>query len=57
MLKNFEADLAGVRLVPSDEGRFEVSLEGELIYSKLRTARHAEPGEIEKLVAQRLKKR
>jgi len=57
LLKNFEADLAGVRLVPSDGGRFEVSLEGELIYSKLRTARHAEPGEIEKLVARRLKKR
>jgi len=57
LLKNFEADLAGVHLVPSDGGRFEVSLEGELIYSKLRTARHAEPGEIEKLVARRLKKR
>jgi len=57
LLKNFEADLAGVRLVPSDGGRFEVSLEGELIYSKLRTARHTEPGEIEKLVARRLKKR
>jgi len=57
LLKNFEADLAGVRLVPSDGGRFEVSLEGELIYSKLRTARHAEPGEIDKLVARRLKKR
>lgn len=57
LLKNFEADLASVRLVPSDGGRFEVSVEGELLYSKLRTGRHAEPGEIEKLVARRIKRR
>lgn len=57
LLKNFEADLASVRLVPSDGGRFEVSVEGELLYSKMRTGRHAEPGEIEKLVARRIKRR
>jgi len=56
LLKNFEADLASVRLVPSDGGRFEVSVEGELVYSKMRTGRHAEPGEIEKLVARRIKR-
>jgi selenoprotein W-related protein len=55
LLKNFEAELASVRLVPSDSGRFEVSVEGELVYSKIRTGRHAEPGEIEKLVARRIK--
>ncbi|OGO46909.1 MAG: hypothetical protein A2Z30_08425 [Chloroflexi bacterium RBG_16_64_43] len=57
LLKNFEADLASVRLVPSDGGRFEVSVEGELLYSKIRSGRHAEPGEIEKLVARRIKRR
>ena len=57
LLKNFEANLASVRLVPSDGGRFEVSVEGELLYSKMRTGRHAEPGEIEKLVARRIKRR
>jgi selenoprotein W-related protein len=56
LLKNFEADLASVRLVPSDGGRFEVSVEGDLVYSKMRTGRHAEPGEIEKLVARRIKR-
>lgn len=41
-------------LIPSKGGRFEVELDGELIYSKLATQRHAEPGEIEGLVAERL---
>jgi selenoprotein W-related protein len=57
LLKNFEADLASIKLVPSDGGRFEVSVEGDLVYSKMRSGRHAEPGEVEKLVARRLKKK
>jgi selenoprotein W-related protein len=32
--------------VPSDGGRFEVSLDDRLVYSKLQTGRHAEPGEV-----------
>jgi len=36
--------------VPSEGGRFEVSVNGELIYSKLATQRHAEPGEVAGLV-------
>jgi selenoprotein W-related protein len=57
LLNNFEPDLASVKLVPSDGGRFEVSADGELLYSKLRSGRHAEPGEIEKLLARRIKKK
>ena len=38
-------------LVPSDGGRFEVSVNGKLIYSKLETKRHAEPGEVVRLVS------
>jgi selenoprotein W-related protein len=41
-------------LVPSDGGKFEVLLNDELIYSKLETRRHAEPGEVLELVRQRL---
>jgi selenoprotein W-related protein len=33
-------------MVPSSGGRFEVSLDGELLYSKAATGRHAEPGEV-----------
>jgi len=39
-----------VSLVPSDGGRFEVSLNERLVYSKLQTRRHVEPGEIAGLV-------
>ncbi len=33
---------------------FEVELDGDLIYSKKATGRHAEPGEVADLVRQRL---
>jgi selenoprotein W-related protein len=40
--------------VPSSGGRFEVTLDDELIYSKKALARHAEPGEVVALVRARL---
>ncbi|MBI3241461.1 MAG: SelT/SelW/SelH family protein [Chloroflexi bacterium] len=54
LLTKFEPQLSEVRIVPSEGGRFEVSLNGELIYSKLATHRHVEPGEIAALVAEKL---
>ncbi len=39
-----------VELVPSAGGRFEVSVNGQLLYSKLQTKRHAQPGEVLGLV-------
>lgn len=50
LLKNYEHLIESVALFPSDEGRFEVSVNGELIYSKLQTKRHAEAGEIVNLI-------
>lgn len=50
LLKEFEHTIDRLTLIPSDEGRFEVSVNGELIYSKLATRRHAEPGELLGLV-------
>jgi selenoprotein W-related protein len=44
-------------IIPSDGGRFEVSVNGQLLYSKLQTHRHAEPGEVTKLVRNVLKGR
>ncbi len=41
-------------MVPSSGGRFEVSLDGELLYSKVATGRHAKPGEIVDLFRARL---
>jgi selenoprotein W-related protein len=37
-------------LVPSSGGRFEVKLDGELIFSKAALDRHARPGEVRGLV-------
>ena len=42
-------------LVPSDGGRFEVSIGGELVYSKLETGSFPEPRDIVKMVEERLK--
>jgi selenoprotein W-related protein len=50
LLKHYEHLIEEIRLVPSDGGKFEVIVNGNLLYSKLSTHRHAEPGEILKLV-------
>lgn len=42
-------------IIPSDGGRFEVKLNEGLIYSKLQTHRHAEPGEVAELVRNKIK--
>jgi selenoprotein W-related protein len=36
-MDTFGEKFAALKLMPSDEGRFEVSLDGELVYSKLKT--------------------
>ena len=55
LLKEFEYDIQGLTLVPSDGGKFEVSVNDKLVYSKLQTMRHAEPGEVVGLVRKSLK--
>jgi selenoprotein W-related protein len=50
LMKIFEADIETLTLIPSDGGRFEISVNGNLVYSKLQTKRHAEPGEVVSLV-------
>ncbi len=50
LLKEFEHVIESITLIPSDGGRFEVSANGSLIYSKLETKRHPEPGEVVKLI-------
>jgi selenoprotein W-related protein len=50
LLKEFEPEIESFTLVPSDGGRFEFSINGKLVYSKLETHRHVEPGEISNLV-------
>lgn len=52
LLKQFEDTIEAVSLVPSDGGRFEVTVNDKLVYSKLNTGRHAQPGEVLGLVRQ-----
>lgn len=49
LLKDHELLIESFTLVPSDGGRFEFSVNGKSIYSKLETGRHAIPGEIAEL--------
>ena len=51
LLKDYEHVIEGITLVPSDGGKFEVSVNGELVFSKLQTKRHAEAGEILSLIS------
>ena len=50
LLKNYEHVVETIMLVPSDGGRFEVTVNGQLLYSKLEMHRHAEAGEVLGLV-------
>ncbi len=50
LLEVFEPEIESLTLVPSLGGRFEVTVNGRLIYSKLKTGRHADQGEVMELV-------
>jgi selenoprotein W-related protein len=56
LLKNYEPEIESITLVPSQGGRYEITVNNTLIYSKLQTGRHAEPGEVLGLVTKLLKK-
>ena len=46
LLNQFKGKIQEMTLVPSDGGKFEVSLNDTLVYSKLQTGRHADPAEV-----------
>jgi selenoprotein W-related protein len=54
LLSGWAPIISDVELVPSTSGRFEVTLDGALIFSKAQLGRHAEPGEIVGLVRERI---
>jgi selenoprotein W-related protein len=51
LLKEYEHVIETMTLTPSDGGKFEVSANGQLIYSKLESKRHAEAGEVLSLIS------
>ena len=54
MLTGWAPIIETIELIPSSKGRFEVTLDGDLIYSKASLGRHAEPGEVAAIVRARL---
>ncbi len=55
-MDKYEEDIESITLIPSDGGVYEITANGQLLYSKKQTQRHAEPGEVENLVGDFLKK-
>jgi selenoprotein W-related protein len=53
LLEEFEQDISDLKLVPSRGGVFEVVVDGDLLYSKKATGRHAEHDEVLKLLRER----
>jgi selenoprotein W-related protein len=54
-LKEYESQIESITLIPSSGGAFEVVVNGEKIFSKLSIQRHAESGEIIRLLKQYIK--
>ena len=50
LLVAYKKDIAAFLLVPSDRGKFELSLDGELVFSKLQEGRFPDHGEVEALI-------
>jgi selenoprotein W-related protein len=53
LLQGWAPIIETIELLPSSKGRFEVTVDGELVFSKAALKRHAEPGEVATLVRER----
>jgi selenoprotein W-related protein len=52
--REIEAFIRSWELLPASGGKFEVKINGELVFSKQELKRHAEPGEIRQLIVKKL---
>jgi len=46
LLINYQHIIDDLTVVMGDKGVFDVSVDGDMLYSKNQTGRHAEPGEV-----------
>jgi selenoprotein W-related protein len=53
IIKKFEGEIESISLIPGKGGVFEVVRDGELVFSKIQLGRHAEPGEVVRVVGER----
>jgi selenoprotein W-related protein len=54
LIKEFESKITSWELIPSGGGRFEVAVDGKLVYSKLETGRHTDSEELRALLKKKL---
>lgn len=54
LLHHYQHVIADLSLVTGSSGVFDVEVNGELLYSKKATGRHAEPGEVLALFRERI---
>jgi len=54
ILHDYQHVVTDLTLVMGSKGVFDVEVDGELIYSKQATGRHAEPGEVLRLFRERV---
>jgi selenoprotein W-related protein len=50
ILKQYENRIDSIYLIPAGGGKFEVKVNEKLAYSKLETGRHAQPGELVRIL-------
>ncbi len=55
LLQKYENLIESITLLPSDGGVYEVTVNGQLLYSKKASGRHAEPGEVAGLLGKFIK--
>jgi len=55
LLTEFESHIASWKLIPSQGGVYELTVNGELLFSKKKLGRHTETDEIRKLLKAKLK--
>ncbi len=54
LLREFKQDIQGFTLIPSGGGKFEVTIDGELTFSKIKEGRFPEYEEIQPEIAKRV---
>ncbi len=52
ILKQYEHKIDSIYLIPAGGGKFEVKVNEELVYSKLENGRHAESGELVRIIGE-----
>ena len=54
LLHDYQHVIESLTLVTGSKGVFDVEVDGELLYSKQQTGRHAEPAEVLRLFRERI---